>query len=43
MTKCVTALCVYNQMPWDDVFIGGYLVACVVGIFYIMYKLYKDE
>ena len=43
MTECLTALCVYNQMPWDSVFIGGYLVVCVVGICYIMYKLFKDE
>ena len=43
MTKCVTAICIYNQMPWDDVFIGGYLVVSAVAICFIMYKLFKDE
>jgi len=43
MTECVTPLCIYNQMPWDSVFIGGYLVVSVVGICYIIYKLFKDE
>jgi len=43
MTECVTPLCLYNQIPWDSVFIGGYLVVSVVAICYIMYKLFKDE
>jgi hypothetical protein len=42
MTECVTLQCIYNQMPWDSVFIGGYLVVSVVGICYIIYKLFKD-